>query len=550
MKGTLENFLIKAKKKHGERYDYAKVVYVDSQTPVTIICPEHGEFMQTPAAHIRGNGCPKCANKKRGDNSRWTSEQFIEEARKVHGDKYVYDKVEYVNMETPVTITCPEHGDFQQKPVLHVLRKMGCPKCKHRGLTRDEMIAEFRKVHGDKYDYSKFVLGKMNEPATFICPVHGEFQQSPTKHLMGHGCRKCGIESRSKNHMMTSDEFIEKAKLIHGDKYDYSKVNYTGTHNPIVIICPSHGEFEQAPNYHLNGHGCSRCGNNISTAETEIADYIKSLGIGVVLKDRTLLEGRKEVDILIPSKNIGIEYDGLIWHSDRFKDKNYHLKKTEECAKIGIRLIHIFEDEWVNKKDIVKSMLLNLLGMTSEKISARQCAVKEISYTVAADFMERNHIQGKTVSKINVGLFYLGELVSVMTFGKPRVNLGNKGGKYEYELVRFCNKLNTSVVGGAGKMFTYFLRSYKPVSVVSYCDRRWSVGNMYEKLGFARDHASQPNYFYIEGNNRKNRFRYNKAALVKIGYDKRKSEREIMEERGIFRIYDCGTYVYVWKRED
>lgn len=550
MKDKRELFIEKANEKHGKFYLYDKVDYVDSQTKVCIICPEHGEFWQAPSSHLRGNGCPKCANEKRGRFKRMTPDEFFRSAANVHDNKYDYSKSEYKNMNEKICIICPEHGEFWQTPLAHLHGKQGCPKCSHRGLNREEMIDEFNKIHGNTYDYSKFVLGKMNEKAIFICPKHGEFLQSPTKHLKGQGCPKCAVENRKKKQTMDTGKFVEKAKIVHeGKNYDYGESVYTGTYEKVKIICPKHGEFYQVANYHLSGHGCPHCGNVVSSAETEIASFIESLGIEVETRNRTVLLGSREIDVFMPEKNVGIEYDGLVWHSDRFKEKNYHLEKTEECRKAGVRLIHVFEDEWCNKKDIVKSMLANVLGVTKERIPARKCEVREIDYKTAHEFVENNHIQGWSVSKINLGLFYGEEIVSVMTFGSPRLSLGHKEKKYDYELIRFCSKLNTSVIGAAGKLFSYFLKAYDPASVISYCDRRWSIGNMYEKIGFKFDHASQPNYFYVEGNNRKNRFRYRKTLLVGMGYDKNKSEKEITEELGIPRIYDCGTFVYIWKKE-
>jgi hypothetical protein len=214
-------------------------------------------------------------------------------------------------------------------------------------------------------------------------------------------------------------------------------------------------------------------------------------------------------------------------------------------------LIHVFEDEWSEKKDIIKSMLKNILGKTENSIYARKCTISAVDKETKKKFLNENHIQGNVATPINIGLFYGGELVSLMCFGKPRLNLGRKKCfEGEYELLRFCNRLNTTVVGGASKLFKYFIDNYKPSSVISYCDRRWSVGGMYETLGFSFDHNSEPNYYYIDGNNRKNRFKYRKSELVKEGYDVEKSEREIMHERGIKRIYDCGTKVYIWKKRD
>ena len=545
---NLEKFINKSIIRHGDRYDYSKVEYINSLTKVCIICPEHGEFWQTPQAHVRGNGCPICANKKRGDTFRGNSDWFIKKANEIHNNRYDYSKVEYVNASTKVCIICPEHGEFMMTPMAH-LNGQGCPKCSGRGLSTEEVVKLFREKHEDKYDYSKVVYNKMHEKVCIICPKHGEFFQTPSKHLLGQECPRCAKSKRSVSNTLTTNEFIEKARLIHGDKYDYSKTIYNGTYNDVTIGCKLHGYFSQRANDHLNGHGCPVCGNNISINETEIANFIKNLGLDVISKDRNVLKG-KEIDIFVPSKNIGIEYDGLYWHSNEFKDKNYHLDKTNECANKGIRLIHIFEDEWNNKQDIVKSMLRNILGKTEKKEFARKCSIREVNNDDKVDFLNKNHLQGNVASKINIGLYdENNELVSIMCFGHPRVNLGRK--EYvegEYELLRFCNVLNTNVIGGASKLFKYFIETYHPMFITSYCDRRWSIGNMYEKLGFTLSHSSQPNYYYVEGNNRKNRFKYRKSELIKEGYDENKSESDIMDELGIHKIYDCGTFVFQWKK--
>ena len=543
-----KRFIDKAIKKHGNKYDYSKVEYTDSLTKVCIICPEHGEFWQTPQAHVRGNGCPKCANIKRGDAFRSNIDEFIERANTIHGGKYIYDRTSYVNAMTKVPILCLEHGTFWMTPMAH-LNGQGCPKCKGRGLTNDEVISRFMDKHGKKYDYSLVKYERSDKKVCIICPKHGEFWQTPAKHLIGQGCPKCGAVKRAENKTMTTEEFKEKANKIHGGKYDYKKTIYTGAYNNLVITCPIHGDFVQRANDHLNGHGCQRCGNNMSNAEDEINEFIIGLGFDTITKDKKVLDG-KEIDIFVPLKMVGIEYDGLYWHSEAYKDKDYHLKKTNDCEGKGIRLIHIFEDEWRDKKEIIKSMLRNLLGMTEDTVYARKCSIGMVDKEEKKKFLNENHIQGNIASSIDIGLYYNGELVSLMCFGKPRINLGRKTySEGEYELLRFCNKINTRITGGATKLFKYFLKEYSPITITSYCDRRWSVGGLYGILGFKFHHNSHPNYYYVEGSNRKNRFKYRKSELVKEGYDKDKSEREIMQERGIKRIYDCGCKCYIWKSQ-
>lgn len=543
-------FIEKAKNRHGDKYDYSKVEYINSTAKVCIICKEHGEFWQTPQGHVRGQGCPKCANIKRGDTFRSDGDTFVKRATVLHDGKYIYDKDSYINAMTKVPILCLKHGTFWMTPMNHLLGQ-GCPKCSGRGLNTEEIIELFKEKHGDSYDYSKVVFTKMHEKVCIICKEHGEFWQTPSKHLLGQGCPKCSDIKKAKGRTLTTNDFIEKSSKIHNNKYVYDKTEYKGTYESLTITCPIHGDFTQRANDHLNGHGCPICGNNMSLAEKEIEDYVKSFGIKTETKVRGILSNNKEIDILIPELNIGIEYDGLKWHSDEFKDKNYHLNKTEECKKLGIRLVHIFEDEWMNKKEIIKSIIRNIIGKTENKIYARKCIIQNVNDNEKKEFLEKNHIQGNVNSQINLGLYHDGELVSLMCIGKPRINLGRKTSlEDEYELLRFCNKLNTNIVGGASKLFKYFITNYNPTLTTSYCDYRWSIGNMYKALGFTLSHHSQPNYYYIIGNNRKNRFKYRKSELIKEGFDPEKSEKEIMEERGIHRIYDCGSLVYIWKNED
>jgi hypothetical protein len=249
-----------------------------------------------------------------------------------------------------------------------------------------------------------------------------------------------------------------------------------------------------------------------------------------------------QLDIFIPSHNLAIEYNGLYWHSEEFLKNNYHLNKTIECEKQGIQLIHIFEDEWLHKQNIVKSRLLNILGLIKNKIYARKTEIKEISSIQAKNFLDNNHLQGFTNSTIRIGLFYDNELISVMLFNKPRLGIGSS---YDgYELTRFANKLNTSVIGGASKLLKHFINTYQPKEIISYADRRWSQGDLYKKLGFIETHINKPNYWYVINKNRKHRFGFRKHSLKEKGFDINKTEHEIMLERGIYRIYDCGTITY------
>ena len=469
---------------------------------------------------------------------------FLEKSEIKHNHKYDYSLVEYNNAKTKVTIICPIHGEFEQRPDSHIGGK-GCPNCsKSKKSNGIEFINKSNIKHNNKYDYSLVEYIGSKTKVKIICPIHGEFEQQPVEHLSGRGCRSCSND----RFKQTICEFKDKSNLIHDNKYDYSLVEYKNSTIDVDIICNKHGIFSQSPNNHISKkQDCPKCALKYDKTEGDIKEFIKSLNLNFISNSKKIIPPL-ELDIYIPSHNIAIEFNGLYWHSELFKDKNYHLDKTNVCNEKKIQLIHIFEDEWINNKDIVKSRLQNLLGLTPNKIYGRKTLVKEVSPKETKLFLDENHIQGNVNSKIKLGLYYNNELVSLMTFGNLRKVLGNKKNDNEYnsyELLRFCNKLNTNVIGGADKLLKHFVFNYNPNKIISYADRRWSQGKLYEKLGFTFTHFSKPNYFYIVDKIRKYRFKYRKDILVKEGYDSTKTERQIMLDRGINRIYDCGTIAYI-----
>ena len=281
-----------------------------------------------------------------------------------------------------------------------------------------------------------------------------------------------------------------------------------------------------------------------SIAEKGVLNFIETHYKGKIEINNRNLIAPLELDIYLPELKLAFEYNGVYWHNEVNKSNDYHLNKTDLCEREGIQLIHIYEDDWMYKQDIVKSRIMNHIGH-SERIYARKCIIKEVDYKTSRDFLIDNHLQGSSISKIRCGLYYNGVLVSLMTFGGLRKNLGQTSKDDYYELLRFCNKLNTTVVGGASKLFKYFSRTYNPIRVISYADRSWSKGVLYEKLGFKLMHKTKPNYYYVVNGIRENRFKYRKSELIKLGYDKNKTEREIMLERKIYRIYDSGSLKYM-----
>lgn len=339
-----------------------------------------------------------------------------------------------------------------------------------------------------------------------------------------------------------------KNRIIQNYKNLYPRINFidVGKHD-VKILCQTCNQestitkqlvYERSK---INQDVCLVCNplgqSNRSSHEEEVSLFLKSINVEHECSNRSLV--KKEIDILVSSKNLCIEINGLYWHSELFVPSNYHLDKTIKCQEKDLDLIHIFEDEWIYKKEIVKSIIKNRLGITENKIYARKCVIKEVNHKTAEIFLNENHIQGKVNSKVRLGLYYGDKLVSMMTFSKGRVLMGGKS--HEWELNRFVNLIDTNVIGGADRLFKYFLKNYNPKMVISYSDIRLFNGGMYNQLGFIKKSQSKPNYWYIKNGLRYHRFNYRKSILVKEGFDPKMTEKEIMFSRKIYRIYDCGN---------
>lgn len=353
---------------------------------------------------------------------------------------------------------------------------------------------------------------------------------------------KYGVDNYSKsNHFLIKN--IEKFKLL------YPNLNFKSINKETVEIicndcdntCEVHKQllYERYKRNYIVCTICNPIGNTQRSGyENEVCEFLKSINIEFIT-NKKLNNSKQEIDIFLPKYNIGIEMNGVYWHNELYKKSDYHLIKTNLCNEEGINLIHIFEDEWGYKKDIVKSIIKNKLKLIDQTIYARKCVIKEIDNETTKYFLNQNHIQGHVNSKYRIGLYYGEILVSVMTFGKGRIMMGGKSN--EYELTRFSNLLNHNVIGSASKLLKYFIEKYNPNKIVSYSDVRLFSGDLYIKLNFERKNQSKPNYYYVVNGIRRNRFNYRKSVLVKQGFNKDKTEKQIMFERNIYRIYDCGN---------
>jgi hypothetical protein len=340
------------------------------------------------------------------------------------------------------------------------------------------------------------------------------------------------------------DRMLNKLKQ-HGLLVSSNKSEYVIVCN----ICNSKFTILQTLMYNRLSNGevlCTNCNKKKQTiAENKLYDFISSnYEKEIISNKRNIIS--KEIDIYLPDLKLAFEFNGLYWHSELYKEKNYHLNKTKECLDKEIQLIHVWEDDWNYKRNIVESIILNKLGK-SNSIYARNTDIREITDNrIIRKFLNKNHLQGYVGSSIKLGLFYKDELVSLMTFGKLRKSLGQNSKENSYELLRFCNKLNYSVVGGASKLFHYFLRNYSPKEVISYSDNSRYDGDLYEKLGFKLKHNTPVNYYWVIDGIRNHRYNWRKDKLVKKGHDPLKTENEIMKELGHYRIFDSGNKKWIF----
>ena len=504
------DFLQKAKAiSQGENLDFSQVVYINNRTKVTIVDhdlrpdgSEWGPFEVTPSNFVKGRRHPERRNERISRAKQRDQEDFIKRCREAHkGEDLDYSKIHYTGAHSKIIV------------IDNTLDPNGVP--------------------------------------------YGEFEVEANSFLRGSGHPRKAIDKQAQQQILATDEFIQRLREIHKDKpYSYELVHYTGRRFPVTIVCHQknakgveHGAFSILGDNVLAGKGCPKCGNHISHAETELFNFVRyELGFAdAVSNDRSVLDGQYELDIYIPSVRLAIEFNGLLWHSERYgKDRHYHLDKTTACEAQNIQLIHVFEDEYTEHPDLVKDKISRILhkSATQTVIGARQCGVKVIDYKIAKPFLSNNHIQGACRATVYYGLYYDAQLVAVEAF-----TLRDKNNNV-WELVRYATDVAYSIPGGATKIFKHFSRQYQPSEVYTFMDRRWGRAgdNLYSKMNFVLSRILPPNYSYTDGHIRKHKFLFRKQKMsVKYKLDKILTETEMTQSLGFYKIWDCGLLKYVWK---
>jgi hypothetical protein len=466
------------------------------------------------------------------------------------------------------------YGYFLQK-----YKNVSCETCKKTKLTNTiyETFSSHLRVLDleDQYEIVTKDIVSLYEPVEILHKTCGTIQTTTISKFINkkNKCKTCAVPY---NKVLPEDFLLKFASYENSTQYNIlNPLEYKTNQDNLKFIHKYYiddddntvtcgFEFTMTPHNFQRGQRCPKCGKSRtrSAEERELYEFINSISTHEVIhsyhvKKETTNKIDFEIDIYIPALKIGFEYCGLYWHSDKFVEDTYHLNKLNKAKEHGIQLYQIFSDEWLTKKDIVKSKVSHIINhsLAKYKIYARHCTIREIDVQDKTNFLNKHHIQGADKSVLNLGMFFEDELVSVMTFSNLRKVLGQKSEVGAYELSRFASKLDYVVVGGFSKLFKYFTRNYEFSVIRTYADLRWSFGNLYLTNGFELIHQSKPAYSYITGskNTRLHRFNFMKQRLKYLFpdiYDDNKTERQIMQEAGYHRVFTCGNLVFEYKNQN
>lgn len=490
--------------------------------------------------HTYSNYCGlKCANKDAA---------VLEKRKETNIKKYggespfssreIQAKRENTMLEKYGTRECFSSYEINEKIKNTNLKKYGCSN----PLQNDEIQTKIKQTNLKKYGYEN----PMKNAHVYEKATNTKLEKYNSRNYNNMEKNKATILKKyGVEHI--SQKNIDSQSLVLLEDVEWLRTQNINNKKFLIDIAKELNVSLSVVSSRFKKHGIDVVRHASSIEQQEITEFLKQHTI--IFSNVKNLIFPYEIDMFIPEKNLCVEYNGIFWHGELSgnRDRNYHLNKTIMCENNGYRLIHINSNEWTNKKDIVKSRLLQLIGK-SAKIYARNCILEKIDYSDVNDFLNKNHIQGSIKSGINYGLYFNDELVSVMTFGKPRF-----GKQDEYELYRFCNKLGHTVIGGATKLFKAFINEYNPNNIITFSDRRWNTGSVYEKMGFNSIGTSPPNYHYYKLSNPNklfSRVHFQKHKLkdkLEI-FDDSKTEWENMIDNGFDRIWDCGNLIYRYSR--
>lgn len=597
-KKTTAQFVEESIEKWGTRWDYSSTIFSGMKSKVQINCPQHGQFTQLARKHLAGQvGCAECSGRGRsyeefqrlsrerfGENTfdylptegpyrargkvrlrcnkhqkdffqlahnhlagkngcpdchgkTLSLEQFLMQLTPTLRERWDYSETELAPLPQKTRFLCRDHGPFEQRYKDLLAGKTGCPSCLQVERT-EALKRDIRRVWGDRWDLSEVQYVASKEALiTLRCPTHGAFSQRKASILSEVlGCFGCGGVIKA-----NSDELLRRAEENNVNGWDYSNTHFPPSLKASVkVTCPKHGPFTQEVDAHLRGKvGCISCqSRNTSKGEQELLDYVQSLGLEVHSRRRDLLPDNREVDIYVPSKKVALEYNGLYYHSSKFKDPKDHYLKYVQAQSEGIQLIQIWEDDWSLRKDIVQTHVAQVLGESRLlKIPARKTVIREISSAKAQPFLRKHHIQGEARGSVHLGAFYADRLRAVAVF---------KRRGQDYELIRYATSDN--VQGGHSKLVAYFERNWTYQTLVTFADLTFGSGGLYRTTGWMEDRLLTPDYSYLVRGERKHKFGYRLKRFRQdpsLQYVEGMTEKELAALNGLFRIYDAGKIRFI-----
>lgn len=536
---SFDKFIEDLKAVHGDKYTVLSDEYINTHTKIKLHCNVCGaDFEAIPCDLLHGHGCRNCFINAHKAKYLVSYDEMVERFNKIHKGKYSYGKNDKDKLYAPndeIIITCPEHGDFVKTVYRH--RVNGCYKCGMKAFSMgklrpvEDFRREFEEKVGDKISFNDSDFVNMNAKIKFHCNVCGhDFMRKPTSFLYFSKCPECNKKILSALKTKTTEQFKVEITEKYNGFYILDKTVYTKNNEPCIITCPEHGDFITTPNVILRGYGCPKHYNNKSKQELSLTNFISEL-IGKengTPSDRSLLDGN-ELDYYSNVYNVAIEYDGLFWHSDNFKNSDYHLKKTQACAELGVKLFHVFEDEWLTKQDIVKNIFKRFFNKIENVIDVNDCEIRAITLDDSKNFLNENHIKGECKTnenpRIAFGMFCDDDLVSIAVLSKLE--------EYKYKLIRYSTKLDLTINNAFETMLQYIKKHLDIDELHLSLDKRYPLNIDLMDLGFELINETEP-------------MRYNVVFNLRCD-DEELSQIQLSKKAVVRQIYDCGQEEYVLK---
>lgn len=489
-------------------------------------CGEKKRFLNLKKGYLKK--CKKCNQKNRVKKTQSTMKEkygYVSIFQDKEKHKEVLLKASSKESRNKAQATMIDNGTHQSSPlIIEKAKETKLSKYGYGGFNMEKVKETKLRKYGDEY------FSNQQKASNTMIKKYNQSRYAKTKEFKD---KYSGNNNSSRKHFLNLENFNREyiiEKFVSESGFDIiSAIEYFGC---------TYNAFKDEDYYK----------DNISKIGRQVSDDMKGLFGNLFEYDTRSVIKPLELDMYSKDLNFAIEYNGLYWHSSKFKEKNYHLNKTELCEEKGIQLFHIFEDEWLDKvkRDIWISVIEGKQRKHT-KIPARKCIINIPNKNEVNIFLEENHLQGSINAKLNYGLYFNGELVSLISLGLSRFSK-----KYEWELLRFASKKKTRVQGGFSKLLKHFEKLNNPISLVSYANRRWSQGNVYEKTGFVFSHNSKPNFWYLKNGKLESRLKYQKHKQKDVldTFQESKTAEENMFLNGYLKIYDTGNKVYIKQYKD